>query len=84
MHRAAARDELAAFDRAVATAEIADEAASLAHQQHAGGDVPDVELAFPETVETARRDPCEVEAGSDGRWKSVGKGAVGAPAAIYR
>ncbi len=26
----------------------------------------------------------EVEAGSDGRWKSVGKGAVGAPAAIYR
>ncbi|MCX7557349.1 gamma-glutamyltransferase [Xanthomonadaceae bacterium JHOS43] len=26
----------------------------------------------------------EVEAGSDGRWKSVGKGALGAPAAIYR
>ncbi len=26
----------------------------------------------------------EVDAGSDGRWKSVGKGALGAPAAIYR
>lgn len=26
----------------------------------------------------------EVEAGSDARWKSVGKGALGAPAAIYR
>lgn len=26
----------------------------------------------------------EVEAGSDGRWKSVGKAGLGAPAAIYR
>ncbi len=26
----------------------------------------------------------EVEAGSDGRWKSVGKGGLGAPSAIYR
>ncbi|MGE4360007.1 MAG: gamma-glutamyltransferase, partial [Lysobacteraceae bacterium] len=26
----------------------------------------------------------EVEAGSDRRWKAVGKGALGAPAAIYR
>ncbi len=26
----------------------------------------------------------QVEAGSDGRWKAVGKGALGAPAAIFR
>ena len=26
----------------------------------------------------------DVETGSDGRWKGIGKGAVGAPAAIYR
>lgn len=30
------------------------------------------------------RDTGEVQAGSDRRWKAVGKGALGAPAAIYR
>src|SRR3546814_1909602 len=63
MHRGAAGDELAAVDRAVAAAKIADEAARLAHEQHARGDVPDLQVAFPETVVAPRRDPCEVEAG---------------------
>src|SRR3546814_15379935 len=63
MHRGAAGDELAAVDRAVAAAKIADKAAGLAHEQHARRDVPHLQVAFPETVVTARRDPCEVEAG---------------------
>src|SRR3546814_7152395 len=63
MHRGAAVDELAAVDRAVAAAKIADEAAGLAHEQHTRRDVPHLQVAFPETVVTARRDPCEVEAG---------------------
>src|SRR3546814_16004856 len=63
MHRGAAGDELAAVDRAVAAAKIADKAAGLAHEQHARRDVPPLQIAFPETVVTARRDPCEVEAG---------------------
>src|SRR3546814_16218272 len=66
MHRGAAGDELAAVDRAVAAAKIADKAAGLAHEQHARRDVPHLQVAFPETVVTARRDPCEVEAGSTG------------------
>src|SRR3546814_16883375 len=63
MHRGAAVDELAAVDRAVAAAKIADEAAGLAHEQHTRRDVPHLQVAFPETVVTARPDPCEVEAG---------------------
>src|SRR5690606_1509426 len=63
MHRGAAGDIFAAVDRTIAAAEVADEAAGLAHEQHARGDVPDLEVAFPEAVVAPRRDPCEVEAG---------------------
>src|SRR5688572_14486094 len=63
MHRSAARDEFAALDRPVAAAEIADETAGFAHQQHARCDVPDFEVAFPEAVVTARGDPSEVKTG---------------------
>src|SRR5690348_13090261 len=41
--------------------EIADEAASLADQQDAGGDVPEIQVLFPEAVEAAGRDPGEIE-----------------------
>src|SRR3546814_19641272 len=62
MDGGATGDELAALDRALAAAEIADEAARLAHQQHAGGNVPDVEVGLPETVKSARCHPSEVQA----------------------
>src|SRR3546814_4707237 len=62
MDGGATGDEFAALDRALAAAEIADEAARLAHQQHAGGNVPDVEVGLPETVKSARCHPSEVQA----------------------
>src|SRR3546814_17700466 len=62
MDGGATGDELAALDRALAAAEIADEAARLAHQQHAGGNVPDVEVGLPETVQSARCPPSDVQA----------------------
>src|SRR3546814_14252485 len=63
VHRGAASDIFAALDRAVAAAEIADETAGFAHQQHARGDVPDRKVAFPETVVAPCCDPREIEAG---------------------
>src|SRR3546814_16182912 len=62
MDGGAAGNELAALDRALAAAEIADETARLAHQQHTGGDVPDIQVGLPETIEAARRNPGEIEA----------------------
>ena len=41
----------------VGAAIIGDEAARLAHQQHAGGDVPELEIVLPEAVEAARPRP---------------------------
>ena len=45
----------------VAAVEIGDEAAGLAHQEEAGGDVPRREVALPIGVEAAGRDPGEIE-----------------------
>src|SRR3546814_14654683 len=70
MDGGAAGNELAALDRALAAAEIADETARLAHQQHTGGDVPDIQVGLPETIEAARRNPGEIVAVR----KSVGSG----------
>src|SRR3546814_18863003 len=61
MDGGAAGNELAALDRALAAAEIADETARLAHQPHTGGDVPDIQVGHPETIEAARRNPGESE-----------------------
>src|SRR6266567_3613466 len=46
-----------------APVEIGDEAAGLADDEDAGGDVPGVEAVLPETVEAARGHPGEVERG---------------------
>src|SRR5687768_13187507 len=54
---------LALGHRPVAAAIVADEAARLADQQYAGGDVPAVELFLPEAVVAAGGDPGEVERG---------------------
>ena len=50
--------------------EVGDHAAGLAHQEHAGGHVPRLEIEFPEGVEAAAGDVAEVE----------GRGAVAADA----
>ena len=51
------------FEHPVAAAKIGDEAARLADQQDAGGDVPEVEILLPEAVEAAGGDPGEIERG---------------------
>ena len=47
----------------VAAVEVGDEAAGLAHQDHAGRDVPGREAALPVAVEPAGRDAGEIERG---------------------
>src|SRR3546814_16347220 len=56
-------EEFVAFDHPVAAAKIGDEAARLAHQQDAGGDIPFLQILFPESVVAAGGDPGEVERG---------------------
>ena len=62
---ATCRCGLAAIDVAgvarILPAGIGDEAASLAHQQHAGGQVPALQPELPEAVVAAGGDPGEVE-----------------------
>src|SRR5262249_30912618 len=47
----------------IAAPEIADEAAGLAHQQNASGNVPELQILFPEAVEATGGDPGEIERG---------------------
>src|SRR3954470_24766078 len=56
-------EHLARRQAGFAAAKIGDEAARLAHQDDAGGDVPELEILLPETIEPASRQPGEVECG---------------------
>ena len=56
-------EDLAVGEAGIAAAEIGDEAARLAHQHDAGGDVPELEVLLPEAVEAAGGDPGEIERG---------------------
>src|SRR5687767_14930606 len=57
------RQHLALGQRRVGAAIVGDEAARLAHQEDARGDVPELEILLPEAVIAPRRDPGEVERG---------------------
>src|SRR3546814_16645944 len=56
-------EEFVAFDHPVAAAKIGDEAARLAHQQDAGGDIPFLQILFPESVVAPGGAPGAVERG---------------------
>src|SRR5581483_4917642 len=59
-----AGDDVTGTENVVAAFEIADEAAGLAHQDHAGGHVPDPEVALPKSIEATGGDPGEIEGSS--------------------
>jgi hypothetical protein len=54
-------EDLAGGEAGIAAAIVGDEAARLAHQDDARGDVPELEVLFPKSVEAAGRDPGEIE-----------------------
>src|SRR2546425_418921 len=60
MHATIRGDDLVAASVRLATAPVGDVAACLAHEEHAGGDVPRLEFPFPETFEAAARDVGEI------------------------
>ena len=63
VHGVVAGGDVALVRHGVAAVEIGDEAAGLAHQDHAGGHVPRRQIALPIGIEPAGGDPGEVERG---------------------
>src|SRR5262245_1211039 len=61
LDRLVAGEDAAGREHGIAAVEIGDEAAGLAHQGDAGRHVPGREAALPIGIETAGRDPGEVE-----------------------
>ena len=61
VHGLVAGENMAFGQHVVAAVEVADEAAGFAHHEEAGGDVPGREVALPMGIETAGRDPGEIE-----------------------
>ena len=61
MQRIVAGEDFNIADRLRTAAEIADEAARLAHQQAARSGVPRLKIGFPEPVEPSGGDPRKVE-----------------------
>ena len=70
MHGVVAGDDIAFGQDGVAAIEIADEAASLAHQDRTRRQIPGRQIALPKSIEPPGRDPSEVE----------GRGAIAAQA----
>src|ERR1051325_3176581 len=59
-------ERLLAVDGEFAAGKIRDDAAGLGDDERAGGDVPRLELQFPEAVEASRGDIAEIERGGTG------------------
>ena len=82
VHGVVAGGNVAGRDRRFAAVEIGDEAAGLAHQQHAGRHVPRRKVALPVRIEAAGRDPGEVERGcaeaAQPRVRLLGRGDLAA------
>src|SRR5437899_767928 len=63
MHGLVAGDDVAALHSALVVVEVGHEAAGLAHHQHARGEIPGRQVAFPIRIEPSGRDVGEVERG---------------------
>ena len=76
------RDDSPGLEDAVAALEVGGDPARLAHEEHAGGEIPRLQLHLPEAVEATAGEVREVDRGAAQAPDGARPGQVGATSSV--